>query len=110
MKSIIPKKEWGNILWNYIHNICVIDLDTREENARESKKIIKILKNIKNVIPCLICKKEWQKNLLSLNEVDIYQSLSLFHWSWEIHNNINKRLHKPLITYENALSIYTKKT
>ena len=108
MKSLIPKKNWGNLLWNYIHNICIIDLETPEKNAKESKKVILLLKNIKNVIPCIICKKEWKQNLLSLENIDLYKRLSLFHWSWEIHNIVNKRLHKPLITYETALSLYTK--
>jgi hypothetical protein len=30
-----------------------------------------------------------------------------FHWTWEFHNEVNKRLGKPLITYDKALSMYT---
>lgn len=108
MKSLVPKKDWGNLLWKYIHNICIIDLETPEENAKETTKIIKILKNIKNIIPCISCKKEWKQYLKTLDDIDIYKRLSLFYWSWEIHNKVNIRLHKPLITYENALNIYTK--
>ena len=108
MKHINPSKTWGKALWTFIHSICVIDKETPEENIKESKETIRILKNIKNIIPCIRCKREWKKSLITLNELNLNEPLVLFHWSWKIHNKINKKLNKPLITYEEALKIHTK--
>ncbi len=108
MKELVPKKSWGNTLWKYIHSICVIDLETPEDNYKESKEIVKILKNITNIIPCDHCSKEWKNNLPSLEKIDLHKPLVLFHWSWKIHNKINRKLDKPTITYEEALRIHTK--
>lgn len=34
---------------------------------------------------------------------------SMFEWSVKVHNIVNSRLHKPLVTVEKALESWTKK-
>ena len=100
--------EWGHSLWKFIHAICIIDKETPQNNAKESRKVIKILKSIKNIIPCEECKQEWKKHIHTLYTLDIYKPMELFHWSWQFHNKINKKINKPIITYDDALRIHTK--
>lgn len=35
-----------------------------------------------------------------------YSERGLFKWTWELHNHVNQRLNKPLITLEDALNRY----
>ena len=44
----------------------------------------------------------------SLYTLNLEKPLVLFHWSWQVHNKINKKLNKPTITYEEALQKHTK--
>lgn len=41
------------------------------------------------------------------NPIDRYRG-SLFHWTVDFHNSVNKRLGKKIMTYEEALSIYSR--
>lgn len=96
---------WGTHLWNYIHNITIIDFEYPEDNKRFSEIAYDILKNLK--FPCKKCQIEYENQI---NEIDITfftKSMYLFEWSWKFHNKINEKLNKSTITYEEALKIHT---
>lgn len=103
-----PLLSWGKPLWDFIHTICVIDFENPEDNKRNGELAVKCLKNIVEIIPCKTCKDEWDKTLQEINNIDLSKSMVLFEWSWRVHNNINERLQKKIISYEDALNIYIK--
>lgn len=103
-----PVEHWGAHLWRYIHTICIIDFEAPEENKRHNTEAVECLTNLGECIPCHHCRKEWQKSILELDELDMTRPMVLFAWSWKIHNMINEKLHKTVISYEDALMIYTK--
>ena len=53
---------------------------------------IEQLKSLEYVIPCKHCRKEWNESLQFLDKLDLNISMSLFKWSWEEHNKVNKKL------------------
>jgi len=97
---------WGTFAWNYIHNITIIDFEYAEDNIRFSKITYEILKNFK--FPCNKCQIEYDNEVNNINSNNFNKSMYLFEWSWKLHNKINEKLNKPIITYEEALKIHTK--
>jgi len=90
-------------LWNYIHNITIIDFEDKEDNIKHQKLIFTILKNLK--MPCYKCQIEYDNEI---NNIDINlfdKSMYLFEWSWKFHNKINEKINKSLITYENTIDL-----
>lgn len=103
-----PSISWGKSLWDFIHTICVVDFEYPEDNIRIGRLAVKCLTNITEIIPCNTCSDEWKQSLEEINSFDLSKSMILFDWSWRVHNNINQRLQKPLITYDDALNNYVK--
>jgi hypothetical protein len=61
------------------------------------------------LIPCEICFKEYYDALEKINGLDVYKPMELFRWSWQLHNNVNKKLGKREIEYEEAVLMYCVK-
>lgn len=98
------KSQWGTHIWNYIHSITIIDYDYYN-NIKTSNEAYELLKQIK--LPCSICQKELDLQLVhNIDKTQFGNSMYLFKWSWAFHNHINKKLHKPIISYEKALNIH----
>jgi len=99
------KEHWGTHIWNYIHTISIIDFDSEETNLYHSKKIYDILKTLK--FSCQKCQIEFDNELNNIDINLLCKSMYLFKWSYDLHNKINEKLNKPLLTYEDALKKYT---
>ncbi len=99
-------KHWGNHLWLFIHIISIVDCLDSKDTLRISMNSIECLKSLGNCIPCHKCREEWKNGLAELDTLNLSISMELFRWSWRIHNKINKKLDKPEITYEEAISIH----
>ena len=105
--SYRSNSHWGTHIWNYIHNITIIDFYLPEDNFHHSTIIYDVLKNLK--FSCKKCQIEYEKELDNIDTNLLKNSMYLFKWSWNLHNKINEKLNKPIITYEEALNIHTVK-
>lgn len=101
-----PKSHWGPYLWGFIHTITIIDYDNNEEY---NKNIKEVLKEIKDCFPCPSCKTTYKLLLERLESLDLNKPMVLFYWSVDLHNEVNKKLNKPMWTYEMALMKWCKK-
>ena len=67
-------------------------------------------------LPCPICVKH-ATDYLSKNPIEPYINYvnsygvrnGMFTWSWEFHNDVNIRLDKEVISFENAYNMYLPK-
>ena len=105
-----PKYHWGSLMWGYIHTICIINQDLPINVIMQiSKNTLLLLKTIK--LPCDSCQKEFDNELnilfYKINE-SLWDNMSLFYWSVDFHNKINKKLNKSIITYEDAKCLWYK--
>jgi hypothetical protein len=78
---------WGPSLWAFIHTVAISPLVDHKS----------IFKNIENVIPCSICKKTYMDYVTKLDG-----TTDFFAWSVDLHNEVNSKLNKPLMTYNEA--------
>jgi hypothetical protein len=91
-----PKYQWGPALWNFIHTISITN------SIEQSNNIRNMLQHIYNIIPCPSCTDLYKLHLTFLYTIDLSQPLSLFKWSVDLHNAVNKKLNKPIWSFEDA--------
>lgn len=103
------KQKWGTFIWGFLHTITIIDFDDSNTNKKFGEEKIKIIKELRNTIPCKHCIKIYDLYLDKLNNININESMALFKWGWELHNSVNSKLTKNEISYEEALNIWTSK-
>lgn len=101
------KYNWGTHLWNYIHTITIIDFVSEQDNLYHSNIAYNVLKNLQ--FTCEKCQKEYDKELKNIDIKLLSKSMYLFEWSWNLHNKINLKLNKNIISYKEALNIHTIK-
>ena len=100
--KFIPKDHWGNYLWGFIHTITIIDYND-EDNEKENRNAIGILKELKDCIPCPKCRDTYKVMLEKLDDIDLQRPMILFFWSVDLHNIVNNKLNKQSWSYEKAL-------
>jgi hypothetical protein len=101
------KYNWGTHLWNYIHTITIIDFVSEQDNLYHSTIAYNVLKNLQ--FTCKKCQKEYEEELKNIDINLLSKSMYLFEWSWNLHNKINNKLNKNIITYEEALELHSIK-
>jgi len=98
---------WGPPFWFTIHNgICKYPISASNIQKERMKGFIL---GIPVMLPCEICKIH-ANNFIddSKKDLDLICSKreSLFKWSVDFHNSVNKRNNKKEISYEEAKNIY----
>ncbi len=100
-------KIWGKYIWTSIHIIALgyPDKPTQEDKENYKKFFIDLWK----VIPCYKCSKNYQKHFEEL-PIDNYldDNMSLFRWTVEFHNIVNKELGKREWTFEETFDKFRK--
>jgi hypothetical protein len=96
---------WGHHMWKSIHYIA---LDYPNEPTEEEKTDYKLFfTNLYKVLPCYECSQHFKKGIdihpLSYN--DLVNSNTLFKWTVDMHNFVNKRLNKKTLSYEEAYNV-----
>lgn len=73
--------------------------------------IIRMLETLQYLIPCEKCKKKYIDfmNKHSIEEYFHSPPYGFFRWTVELHNEVNKEMCKPLVSFEEALNIWADK-
>jgi len=101
----LDPKVWGSHYWATLHFIS----STYDNNPNPSVK--STMKTFIQTIPMLLPCKECQDHAFKfIKESDLDRVISsrkeLFTFFFNFHNYVNKRLHKPLMSIEDALRRY----
>lgn len=104
--SLRPIYHWGPGLWNFLHTITIVDY---QNNEMFNKNVLKNLMVVADIIPCKHCAAHYNKFLEQLDSVDLTKSMVLFYWTVDLHNEINKRLGKVVLSYDKAIDIWCKR-
>ena len=102
--------KWGPHLWKSIHYIALGY--SEDPSPEESRHFQSFFENLHQVIPCYNCSLNYIKHLnerpLTIN--DLKNNFSLFKWTVDIHNIVNKELKKNILSYEDAYKLYNNTT
>lgn len=94
-KQGIEDFNYYRFLWKLLH--------TYQYKSEENAKIW--FESWKSKISCGNCKAHLEE-LLNILPVDYSSKEGFFKWTVEIHNMVNKKLEKPIISLEEALLIW----
>ena len=98
---------WGPSFWFTIHNgICTYPISA---SLIQKERMKGFILGIPVMLPCEICKVHATHYIDDIKkQLDIICSGrdSLFKWSVDFHNSVNKRNNKKEISYEEAYKIY----
>lgn len=102
---------WGRFLWYSIHFIA---LDYPENPTPQDRvKYKSFFENLGSVIPCYKCSVNYKRHIEELPLVSeagdfLENKGTLFAWTVELHNIVNKELGKPVMSLDSAFAMYTK--
>lgn len=86
---------WGKEGWRFIHFVAV----TYQPSKRE--EYLNFFQNLPEILPCPICGKHFKENMAKLPP-RMDSNKSLFEWSVDMHNLVNKENGKKIYTYAEA--------
>ena len=86
---------------------AVMHIDSFNAKTYESKIVTaNMIARLVTKFPCLQCRRhatEYTSHNPLIHAVNDHDALSLFRWVWKFHNTVNKRIGKPVITFEEAV-------
>ena len=98
-------KNWGKFGWGFMHNIALgYPEDLTYMKKEQYRKFFEV---IGDVLPCLDCQEHY-KDMVINNPPILVNKDTLFKWTVDIHNKVNERLKKKIVSYEEAYNIWTK--
>jgi len=98
---------WGSTLWFSLHTI------TMNYPTNPTFSEIKDYKNffisLQYVIPCTVCRRNYQRHLKE-HPIDDHLSSrkKLVFWLIDIHNMVNAEIGKKIMSYDNVIDKYEK--
>ena len=103
--NILPEV-WGPHGWKFMHFVALGFPDQPTDQDRSSYQ--RFYESLQYVLPCHSCATHYQDNLRKY-PIDLKDRDSLLRWTFAIHNEVNQRKDKPILSYEDALDLYTHK-
>ena len=100
-------KIWGPKLWFVMHTFALNYPD--QPNYEDKRVMEEFFNNLKSSIPCQKCRIHYTQRLERnpiINYLDSKQSL--FKYTIDLHNQVNKSLGKKIYTYDEIVDIYKK--
>ena len=96
---------WGPKLWFFIHTIALNFPDN--PSFEDIKNYEMFFENLKYIIPCETCRMHYTQRL-AVNPVSKYltDANTLFIYTIDLHNEVNKSLGKKIYSYENVAKLY----
>lgn len=98
---------WGPHLWYYLHNSTLSFPVNPSKEEMEGMR--EWLLNLPITIPCEKCRFHY-KQYLDKHQNDLNEACTtrdkLFKFVVDIHNQVNKRNNKPIVSYEEAFKMY----
>jgi mitochondrial FAD-linked sulfhydryl oxidase len=98
-------KNWGKFGWGFIHNVALGYSEDLTYMKKEQYR--KFFEAIGDVLPCLDCQTHYKDMLVNIPPVLVNKD-TLFKWTVDIHNKVNERLNKKIVSYDEAYNIWTK--
>jgi Erv1 / Alr family len=92
----VPPDKWGPYFWGVIHLGCLAGSMTSE-----------FISMYPSVIPCGMCGQHFAELIQEIPFPDSRDPMILFEWSVNVHNKVNARAGKPILTVEEALATWT---
>ena len=104
-KNMSGTESWGPAAWKFLHSVTFNYSD--HPSLNEQRNMEQFFYSLKNLLPCDECKNHFE-NEIRLHPPDTRSKETISSWLVDIHNRINRRLGKQIITYDKAKQLYEK--
>ena len=98
-KNMSGTESWGPAAWKFLHSVTFNYSD--HPSLNEQRNMEQFFYSLKNLLPCDECKNHFE-NEIRLHPPDTRSKETISSWLVDIHNRINRRLGKQIITYDKA--------
>jgi FAD-linked sulfhydryl oxidase len=95
---------WGPAQWQAIHQLLRGYPDIPTEATKQALR--NYLEALVYLIPCPSCAGHWKE---IVGTVDASSRVAALKWSIDVHNAVNRRLHKRELTYTEAIEALNQK-
>jgi hypothetical protein len=98
---------WGSTLWFSLHTISMNY--PSNPTFTDKKDYQNFFVSLQHVIPCKVCRKNYQRHLKELpidNHLESRQKI--VYWLIDLHNLVNAELGKKILSYENVIEKYER--
>uniref|UniRef100_A0A6C0KN64 thiol oxidase n=1 Tax=viral metagenome TaxID=1070528 RepID=A0A6C0KN64_9ZZZZ len=102
----MKKSEWGPHIWKTIHCLTIRIKDDHFEKLKP--QLMNILSQICSNLPCPTCSSHASTYMRKYRFKHINTKEQLIRFFYQFHNEVNKRLHKKNISYEDMIKIHEK--
>lgn len=106
-KPLLDISRWGPAYWTAFH-ISAFDLDATKEGDRLAS-LRALLVHFPSILPCSVCSQHLREVYAShpVPRPDPSGSGSIVaRWSVRVHNAVNARLNRPILSFEEAVALY----
>ena len=93
---------WGSNLWKAMHVMTFLYSDN--PTSKEKKAAQSFFEALPYMLPCSICKQDFKQYV---KYIPLKNKRVLSTWLWNVHNNINKKLGKKMISYEECQRMFS---
>lgn len=97
------KNVWGPKIWNHIHQLAINY--PHNPTPLDARNVLKKIWHSLSNLPCEECRLHATSYYLK-NSPLTQNTYSLQNWVWTFHNNVNKRLGKRIVSYEEYQQMY----
>jgi hypothetical protein len=80
---------WGPVLWKVLHTLAEFNTDSELWNNLITRLTIDI--------PCVICRTHFT-TYVQTQPITSFDTVSLVNWFFNLHNSVNQRTDKPVVT------------
>lgn len=96
---------WGPAGWHFMHAVTMTYPEVPSDQDKERYRIF--FESITAVLPCPACRRHYQENLKKL-PIRLESRSDLFKWLIDIHNEVNKKNKKRILSYDEAFEAIKK--
>lgn len=100
----MSKNVWGPPTWQLIHCMAVKAKDTM--TPAQVQELMRVIERIVSNLPCPVCSTHAKSYFKQNNYLRLTTLEQLRYFLFVFHNNVNVRLKKSVITYEEHNLIY----
>jgi len=97
--------QWGPHGWLFLHSITFQYPDN--PSLIDKKNYYNFFHSLQFVLPCEKCRSHFSSNLKKY-PIQLNSRLNLIHWLINIHNNVNKSLHKKNYSINQIQNLYQR--
>ena len=95
---------WGRPAWKFIHLVAYFY--PNNPSIDEKNDYLNFFRLIGKVLPCHICRDNFNKHLIKypLNDAVLSSKDTILKWTIDIHNEVNRLNNKKIYTYVEAVN------